>query len=459
MSDTTITEERIDEQKGSTRDEVRAARELVPVGHGGVQITDLAQQVDYAQSMAKAKSTLPEHLRNSVGDCLAIIDIASRAGLSPYMVANKTYVQNGRICFESQLFHAFAQSSGLLYGDLTVAYEGEAGDRVCIITGWLKAHPNTPRVHKSPPLKDLHPGYVLKKAYGDGETGKRHLTYAQGQELIAKNGIEEGMKLFAQGSPLWIRKPDVQQFYDTSRDWIRIYCPRAVLGIYTVDEMMDYGPEFARDISPPTSGLSERLRGGAVNRDEGHGAGGDVAKHMQDAKNGTTESADNDQQQASVTPSTAIEGVGLKKAVVNRLRKINVELLSNLLQMSEAEVAAIPDMKPDMVVHIKNVIDLHGFVLRTEGAGATKSEEADKAAPVGDAIQQAQKPAGKPPKNVKEWDAYARAWIAEATSSFEARKRWTGEMALRNDCGVVTAERDPVKTLLDAKCEELGEAK
>ena len=225
-----------DNTPGDAKSAIRQAREMVPVGNTGVQITDLAQQVDYAQTMARARNAIPAHLKENVGDCLAIIDISSRCGLSPYMVANKTYVQNNRLCFESQLFHAFAQASGLLRGDLAVDYEGEGEDRVCIVTGYLRADPAKPRVHRSQPLNVARP--------------KRN---------------EHGA---VKGSPLWDKKPDVQLFYDTSRDWVRMFAPRATLGIYTPDEIEEYGPDFARDVTP-TSGLHDRLKASGVSRDEG----------------------------------------------------------------------------------------------------------------------------------------------------------------------------------------------
>lgn len=260
-------------EPSDARSSLRQSRELVTVGPQGVQITSLQQQIDYAQSMAKAEAALPKHLQGKVGDCLAVIDISMRAGLSPYMVANKTYVQNDRLCFESQLFHAFAQASGLLHGDLDVRYEGEGGERVCIIIGRLRADPTHLREHKSPPLKELHPGWVVKRQHEQGGSAKRTLTYLQGLELKANGELKEGEELFCKGSPLWGRKPDVQMFYDTSRDWVRIYCPRATLGIYTVDELEEYGPDFARDVTPATSGLADRLKESHIGKEEGHREG------------------------------------------------------------------------------------------------------------------------------------------------------------------------------------------
>ncbi|WFU46042.1 recombinase RecT (plasmid) [Bradyrhizobium sp. CB82] len=56
------------------------------------------------------------------------------------------------------------------------------------------------------------------------------------------------------GSPLWDIKPDLQLFYNMSRDWARMYAPDVISGMYGRDEMEDAGftvaSEAARDVSP-----------------------------------------------------------------------------------------------------------------------------------------------------------------------------------------------------------------
>ena len=425
----------------SPRNLLRQSREMVPVGPAGVQLTNLAQQVDFAQTMAKAIAALPEHLRGKVGDCLAIVDISSRAGLSPYMVASKTYVQNNRLCFESQLFHAFAQASGLLKGDLDVTYEGVSGDRVCIITGLLRSDPSRPRVHRSPPLRDLHPGYSLKRTVEEGGTAKKTLTYAEGQKLKEEGKIGTDQTLFSKGSPLWDRKPDVQMFYDTSRDWVRMFAPRATLGIYTPDEVDEYGPEFARDVTPATSGLHERLRAGGVSRDEGHKEG-QAAAEIEKAKNGGAQNA---------TPEMLLKDVpGFHKAALKTFAANKIETFSELLQLSEVDLLKLPGIGKTALANINDVIAKNGFKLRDEPAkpAAEGSPSAPKTAETSSVVL---------PRTPAEWGVYCRAWI-DATPSAEAvRKRWNDERQLRNTCGVVEEDRKPVQDLMTARCKELGE--
>lgn len=244
--------------------EARQAAELIPVGSGGVAVQNFAQQVDFAKWLAKADFAIPEHLRGNVGACLAVAEIAANTGLSSYGVANCTYVQNDRLCFESKLVHAMVERSGLLVGRLKVRYEGEGGDLKCYVSGTLRGDKEPsewPTADQAIPLKDLHPGYSLATRSGN-ETTKKHITYADGEALKA-TGLPNGAELFCKGSPLWSRKPQVQMFYDTCRDWARVYTPEALLGIYTPDELDEYeghiGPDRAKDITPSGSSLHERL--------------------------------------------------------------------------------------------------------------------------------------------------------------------------------------------------------
>src|SRR5262249_42776931 len=138
MSDTDTMTETASPSVGVPMDEtsdlVRQARELIPVSQAGVTPVNFAQQIDYAQAMAKARSAIPKHLQGNVGDCLAIIDIASRASMSPYMLAAHSYIQNNILCFDSQAYHALAQASGLLDGDLVADWKGDGDELVCVVS-------------------------------------------------------------------------------------------------------------------------------------------------------------------------------------------------------------------------------------------------------------------------------------------------------------------------------------
>ena len=373
-----------------------ARRELVPVRSTGAAPMNLQQQIDFAQSMAKAVISLPSHLRGNVGDCLAILDISSRAGLSPYMVANKTYVQNERLCFESQLFHAFLVQSGLIIGDLEVSYDGEGPKRTCTVVGILKSD-RKPRSYTSPPLEKLHPGFT------------------------EKNG-----RKWVKGSPLWEKKPDVQLFYDTSRDWTRIYAPTATLGMYTPDEMIEtpLGPEGAIEVREVSPDLHERLKG--TDRTEGHKPGHAENELSNVAAGGAAE----------IKPAAAKQRAkGTAPAAKAGSRRARRAERATGQPKAEATAAPAEDEKEQKEAKTPKV---------EEKSPIQKQAEANQ-----DFVPNGQ------PKTGAEYFGYARSWIMGSTNADDAEARWDGERDMRDELGVALKRRHELEKLLFDAIKEL----
>ena len=227
MSDerTAMIESRIDTERSAS---IAASNEI-----GGIRLENMAQVFELAKMMSVSGPAVPTYMRANPGACLAICLQALEWRMSPFAVANKSYmVENKgeqRIAFESQLVHAIVEARAPLKGRLKVSYEGEGDDRRCIISGHFKGE-DEPSIFRSETLKKRRPG---KNDYGK-----------------------------TKGSPLWDTKPDLQQFYDASRDWARQYCPDVIMGVYSedeFDEMPKIGPDAAKDITPSGS-LVERLK-------------------------------------------------------------------------------------------------------------------------------------------------------------------------------------------------------
>lgn len=203
---------------------------------GGLVVDNLAQAFEFAKFMSISGPAVPSYLRQNPGACLAIVLQSLEWRMSPFAVANKSYrvVNKGeeRVAYESQLIHAVIEARAPLKSRLSVAYEGEGDNMVCIVTGHLKGEVD-PCVLRSEPLGKLRPP---KNEYGA-----------------------------TKGSPLWDRKPKVQMWYDTSRDWARVYCPDVILGIYSDDELgregfQHIGADHAKDVTPAAEeGLHHRL--------------------------------------------------------------------------------------------------------------------------------------------------------------------------------------------------------
>lgn len=184
---------------------------------GGVQLQDMLQVMEMAKMMAISKEAVPKHLRGEPGICLAICVQALEWKMSPFSVANKSYVVNDRIAYESQLIHAVIEARAPLKERLRERYEGEGTSRVCIISGHIKGELE-PREYRSPPISQIK----------------------------------------VKHSPLWTADPDQQLFYYSSRAWARRHTPDVLLGIYSDDELRDADP--MQDITPKPD-LASRLTG------------------------------------------------------------------------------------------------------------------------------------------------------------------------------------------------------
>lgn len=213
-------------------DQERATTLVVSTAAGGVAIENMSQVFEVAKLMALSGPAVPSYLRGQPGACLAIVLQSLEWKMSAFAVANKSYkVTNkgeDRIAYESQLIHGVIEARAPLVGRLRCSYEGEGDERRCIVTGRLRGE-DAPFVFRSEPLGKLRPA---RNEYGN-----------------------------IKGSPLWDRKPDLQMWYDASRDWARQYCPDVLMGVYTADELESVGfvgPDNAKEINPPAH-LEEQL--------------------------------------------------------------------------------------------------------------------------------------------------------------------------------------------------------
>jgi hypothetical protein len=200
--------------------DAREAARSIQITGSGVTLQNWAQSVDYAKYMAKAAHAVSKHLRDNVGMCIAVLDLATRWDFSPFMLAQRCHVINDVLCFESQVIHAVIEKFAPLKYRLRPTYAGkiEDGTRTCTITGHFK-------------------GELDPLEYTTPELGK----------ITPKN------------SPLWKSDADQQLFYMATTRWGRRYCPDILFGVKTRQEMEDsdhVGFENAKDVTPK---LSERL--------------------------------------------------------------------------------------------------------------------------------------------------------------------------------------------------------
>lgn len=158
-----------------------------------------------AEALANSALSVPKELKGNVGDCLAIVTQAMIWGLNPFAVAQKAHVINGKLGYEAQLVNAVVMQSGAIRGSFSYEYEGDR----CRV------------------------GAVLR-----GETSITWGEWLSAATVQTKN------------SPLWKVNPKQQMGYLQVKNWARAYCPGALLGIYSTDEL-----EAMPDAMPPAAAV------------------------------------------------------------------------------------------------------------------------------------------------------------------------------------------------------------
>lgn len=161
---------------------------------------NLDKMVLVAEQLANSRISVPEHLRGNVGDCLAIVTQAMLWNMNPFAVAQKTHLVSGRLGYEAQLVNAVLQNSGAVRGFPNYDYRGDGATLECRV------------------------GFVPR-----GESDILWGEWVRSSDITVKN------------SPLWKTNPKQQLGYLQVKNWARAFCPGAILGVYTVDELEDAG--------------------------------------------------------------------------------------------------------------------------------------------------------------------------------------------------------------------------
>lgn len=165
----------------------------------------------FATTMASGTVTVPKHLQGNVSDCLAITMQAVQWGMSPFVVAQKTHLVSGNLGYEAQLVNAVVVNSGAIAGRFHYEYGGNWPSGA---DAWVRC------------------GAVPS---GEGEI-------QWGEPLYPAN-------VTTKNSPLWKTNPKQQAAYLAVKYWARMYCPGAIMGVYTKDELEDQ-PQEERDVTP-----------------------------------------------------------------------------------------------------------------------------------------------------------------------------------------------------------------
>lgn len=190
-----------------------------------------------AQTMSQGKSTVPNHLQGNVGDCMAVCMQAAQWKMNPFAVAQKTHVVQGTLGYEAQLVNAVVNTRAPINGRIQYEWTGE----------WNKVIGKFQEKTNSKGNKYIAPAWSLQDEQG---LGVRVWATLRGEDeprvldlLLSQAQVRN--------STLWASDPKQQLAYLAIKRWARLYCPDVILGVYTADEMQEFGRQAGeRDITP-----------------------------------------------------------------------------------------------------------------------------------------------------------------------------------------------------------------
>ena len=180
-----------------------------------------------AEIMASGTCTIPRHLAGNKGDCFAIVMQSAQWGMNPYAVAQKTHIVSGNLGYEAQLVNAVVEK--YLRSEFEYEWFGD-WSRILGKFAWREGKNGKYQV----------PGWKPEDEEG---LGVRVWNNAKPGKVLALLLVQATVR----NSTLWASDPKQQLAYLAVKRWSRLYCPGAILGVYTPDELA----EDMRDVTPP----------------------------------------------------------------------------------------------------------------------------------------------------------------------------------------------------------------
>ena len=182
-----------------------------------------------ANMMANGKTTVPQHLRSSPGDCFAICLQSMQWGMNPFAVAQKTHLVNGTLGYEAQLVAAVINNSGLVKDRFQFEWFGP----------WEKVIGKF-IIKRGDKGEYRQPGWTMEDEVGCGIKVWATLR-GESQPRVLELLLAQAR---VRNSTLWADDPKQQLAYLAQKRWSRLHAPDVILGVYTADELHEPGERF-----------------------------------------------------------------------------------------------------------------------------------------------------------------------------------------------------------------------
>lgn len=186
----------------------------------GFATADGFELIQRQAKVLAASALVPKEFQNNIPNCIIGLEIANRIGASPLAVLQNIYIVHGKPSWSSQFIIAAINSTGK-FSPLRFEMTGEGMKRTC--TAWAT---------------DLATGDKL-------ESPTVSMQMAKDEKWIDKAGSK------------WATMPELMLRYRAATFFGRLYAPEILMGMATVEEVVDVG---VRDDRTKASSVIDRFR-------------------------------------------------------------------------------------------------------------------------------------------------------------------------------------------------------
>lgn len=148
---------------------------------------------------------VPKHFQGKPADCFLGLQFAARVKQDPLMVLQQLYIVHGKMGMQAQLAIALMNSSGLFTNPIQWRWDdGKGDDRRCY-------------------------AYATLKSTGEEVSAWVSMALAKAEGWWGKDGSK------------WKTMPEQMSFYRSATFLGRLCCPEVLMGMRTLDELVDIG--------------------------------------------------------------------------------------------------------------------------------------------------------------------------------------------------------------------------
>lgn len=193
---------------------------------------NMEQLFAFGEMMSKS-GILPSHLKTKEA-CIAVTLQSLQWGLSPFAVAQKTFVISGKLGYEAQLIMAVINVSGALKDPFEFKWDG---DWSRVQGNVLQKTSQTKKDDNGEPKKYFVPGWKP-----EDEKGLSCTVTASTKRDGARHSLTiEMTQATIRNSTLWASDPKQQLAYLTVKRWAALHAPEVILGFASEDDVAEKG--------------------------------------------------------------------------------------------------------------------------------------------------------------------------------------------------------------------------